>query len=254
MTNVSAVPPAPPDGKIVTYAEAGKFSVKNSDGTVTTLEPSHYNAVLDGAWEVLPLQPALRFTGATVTDDPEGACTTVSIRTDYATVATVGNVANLTTTTKTSTVAAINEVVSDLANYVPKTRTINGKALSSNIIIANSDIGSEPSIAEGTTSQYWRGDKTWAILPTNDGATVISSWVATDHKSWYRIWSDGWIEQGGQTSTISSATYTSITFPTSFLEYVSTIVASYNRSSLCGDYRALYTSSLTKSGVNFTNY
>ncbi|MDR2576732.1 MAG: hypothetical protein LBC42_01640, partial [Puniceicoccales bacterium] len=99
---------------------------------------------------------------------------------DKTIVGTVGNVANLTTTTKTSTVAAINEIVSDLADYVPKTRTINGKALSSNITLINADIGSEPSIAAGTTSQYWRGDKTWVNFPapSPSGGSVQDFWPA----------------------------------------------------------------------------
>jgi hypothetical protein len=85
MTNVSAVPPTPPDGTIVAYAKAGKFSVKDSAGTVTALEPSHYNAVLDDYFEELPQQSAVRFIGATLEDDPLVGCTNVSIRTDYAT-------------------------------------------------------------------------------------------------------------------------------------------------------------------------
>jgi hypothetical protein len=81
------------------------------------------------------------------------------------TVSTIGNVSNLSTDDKTSTVAAINEVLSDLDNYVPKTTGINGHALSGNITLSNADINSEPAIAAGTESQYWRGDKTWAEFP-----------------------------------------------------------------------------------------
>jgi hypothetical protein len=47
---------------------------------------------------------------------------------------------------------------------VPSSRTVNGKALSSNVTLTTSDVGAEPAFAAGTTAQYRRGDKTWQTL------------------------------------------------------------------------------------------
>lgn len=38
--------------------------------------------------------------------------------------------------------------------------------------------GKEPTISSGTTSQYWRGDKTWQTFPTIPAAQVQSDWNA----------------------------------------------------------------------------
>ncbi|NBX97440.1 hypothetical protein EBQ81_01050, partial [bacterium] len=39
----------------------------------------------------------------------------------------------------------------------------------------------EPSIAAGTTSQYWRGDKTWQTFPTIPAAQIQSDWNQTNN-------------------------------------------------------------------------
>lgn len=41
---------------------------------------------------------------------------------------------------------------------------------------------------------------------------VVDSWVSEDGKQWYRCYSDGWLEQGGTTETLSAT----VTFPKSF--------------------------------------
>ena len=33
------------------------------------------------------------------------------------------------------------------------------------------------------------------------GRTIVESWISEDSSMWYRKWSDGWIEQGGRTTT-----------------------------------------------------
>lgn len=82
---------------------------------------------------------------------------------------------------------------------VPNTRTVAGKALSADISLVKADVGlanvdntsdankpvstatqtalnaKEPTIAPGTTSQYWRGDKTWQTLPTGAGWVVAGA-------------------------------------------------------------------------------
>lgn len=45
-------------------------------------------------------------------------------------------------------------------------------------------------------------------------ATIINTWTSTDGKSFYRKWSDGWIEQGGILSSMSNGC--TITFPLAF--------------------------------------
>jgi hypothetical protein len=86
----------------------------------------------------------------------------------------VGDVADLETSVKSTIVAAVNEVVDTFADYVPITRTVNGKALSSSITLSNSDIGSDPAITAGTTSQFWQGDKSWQNFGDSVRATLLA--------------------------------------------------------------------------------
>jgi hypothetical protein len=65
---------------------------------------------------------------------------------------------------------------------VPTTRTINGIALASDIVLSSSDIGSEPEIAVGTTSQFWRGDKAWSDFEDSARATLLTG-LSTDTKT-----------------------------------------------------------------------
>lgn len=39
------------------------------------------------------------------------------------------------------------------------------------------------------------------LLSNNSGAFVTETWGSEDGNNWYRIYSDGWIEQGGKAST-----------------------------------------------------
>jgi hypothetical protein len=89
-------------------------------------------------------------------------------------VATVGDVENLTTATKTTLVSAVNELNATFSNYVPSSRTVNGKPLSANITLANSDIGSEPAYEPGTAAQYLRGDKSWQDLAAAARSAVLT--------------------------------------------------------------------------------
>jgi hypothetical protein len=86
MTNVSAVPSAPPDGTIVAYAESGKFSIKDPDGSVVTLEIPRYNTIRNASDVDMNQRSTLKITGATLEDDASNDSTNVSIATDYATV------------------------------------------------------------------------------------------------------------------------------------------------------------------------
>jgi hypothetical protein len=101
---------------------------------------------------------------------------------EKAIVGSVGDVADLETSAKTTIVAAVNEVVGTFDDYVPTSRTVNGKALSSNIMLANSDIGSEPAITAGTTAQFWQGDKSWQDFGSSVRATLLTG-LSTATKS-----------------------------------------------------------------------
>ena len=49
--------------------------------------------------------------------------------------------------------------------------------------------------------------------------TVIETWQSDDGTSWYRKWSDGWIEQGGRVTSSSAQT-----LPTPFTTNTYTVV------------------------------
>jgi hypothetical protein len=93
---------------------------------------------------------------------------------DVALVATIGDVDDLTTISKDTTVDAINELVMKISNYVSTTRTISNKPLSANITLSNSNIGSEPAISSGTTSQFFRGNTIWADFGTTFRAVFLT--------------------------------------------------------------------------------
>ena len=44
-----------------------------------------------------------------------------------------------------------------------------------------SGLGGEPTITEGTSSQYWRGDKTWQTFPT---IPTVGTWGALNYPAW----------------------------------------------------------------------
>lgn len=50
--------------------------------------------------------------------------------------------------------------------------SVNG--MTGTVVLDYSDVGAEPSIAAGTTSQYWRGDKSWQDLATAVRAVVLT--------------------------------------------------------------------------------
>lgn len=80
--------------------------------------------------------------------------------------------------------AATSRAMSD---YVPTTRTVNSKPLSSDISLTASDVGAASS--SHTHSGY-----------VSTSSLVTAYFVTETYKSgsdWYRVWSDGWCEQGG---------------------------------------------------------
>lgn len=43
-------------------------------------------------------------------------------------------------------------------------------------------------------------------MNTNGIRTVVETFVSEDKTQWYRVWSDGWIEQGGKSGNITNNT------------------------------------------------
>ena len=54
------------------------------------------------------------------------------------------------------------------------------------------------------------------ITVLEDRVYLVEKWQSDDGTSWYRKWSDGWIEQGGQHGAVSNSNPVSVTFPTPF--------------------------------------
>lgn len=54
------------------------------------------------------------------------------------------------------------------------------------------------------------------ILNNAEIRTVVETWQSEDGYSWYRKWSDGWIEQGGIIVSTGSSSTKSVTFPVPF--------------------------------------
>ena len=66
-------------------------------------------------------------------------------------------------------------------------------------------------------------------LANEIGRTVIETWQSDDGVSWYRKWSDGWIEQGGDGK---GNTYTS---PVALTFQIPFSTANYTISAVCVD-------------------
>jgi hypothetical protein len=60
------------------------------------------------------------------------------------------------------------------SNDVPVIRMGDANIFSSNIVITNSDIGSERAITAMTMKQYWRGDKAWRGIGSSASAAVLT--------------------------------------------------------------------------------
>lgn len=74
-----------------------------------------------------------------------------------------------------------------LTSDIPPTITIDANPTdgSSNAVSSNGVFdalaGKEPTITAGTTSQYWRGDKTWQTFPT---IPTVGTWGALNYPTW----------------------------------------------------------------------
>lgn len=74
--------------------------------------------------------------------------------------------------------------------------------------------GLVPAPAAGAQAKFLRGDATWqTIASVATKAYISETWKSGT--SWYRKWSDGWIEQGGRVGARSDRNFV-VTFPTAF--------------------------------------
>ena len=168
-------------------------------GTVTTLSVVSVNG-FSGSVTNPTSTPALSL-GTTVTGLLKGNGTGVAAAvagTDYLVpggalgTPTSGNLANCSFPTLNQSTTGNAATATVLA----AARTINGVSFdgSANIVVA--DATKEPAITAGTTSQYWRGDKTWQTLPGASASGMLQP---------VQIHGDG-----SETYTISSGTVTQI--------------------------------------------
>lgn len=92
-----------------------------------------------------------------------------------------------------------------------------------------------PNHAGGFTVRAERPDRFCDLYGTPDGILqwnnhnithVIETWVSSDSSSWYRKWSDGWLEQGGKIvvsngESLATAYHTTmLTFPIPFTNLI----------------------------------
>lgn len=77
--------------------------------------------------------------------------------------------AGLTTATSIA-ITATDSIISGLGKLQAQINT-NTSQISSNTTAIS---GKEPTISSGTTSQYWRGDKTWRDLPTDIRGVILT--------------------------------------------------------------------------------
>jgi hypothetical protein len=86
----------------------------------------------------------------------------------------------------TGTLTAQTDLTAYLtANYYPLSSNpagyLTSSALTPYLTSATAALTYEPIIAAGTTSQYWRGDKTWQTFPTIPAAQIQSDWNQTNN-------------------------------------------------------------------------
>ena len=56
----------------------------------------------------------------------------------------------------------------------------------------------------------------WGNKFANEHGVLVKSWMASDGLSWYRKYSDGWIEQGGYVSSTANNSAWELVLPTPF--------------------------------------
>ena len=101
-------------------------------------------------------------------------------------------------------------------------------------------------VADSANSVDWDNVKNRPSIPSSPDTYVTSTW--SSGANWYRKWSDGFIEQGGQETGVSEENYAIISFNTPFRN-IPTVVVSRTRSSTCG-----YVAGIRQDSVTSTSF
>ena len=120
-----------------------------------------------------------RWSGSTYIYITSGAVDSVAGKTGVVTL----NKADVGLGSVDNTADSVKNVLS--ATKLTTARTINGVSFDGSANITIADSTKEPSITAGTTAQYWRGDKTWATMPTSLPASDVSAWAKAAIKPTY---------------------------------------------------------------------
>ena len=104
---------------------------------------------------------------------------------------------------------------------------------------------------EGQSQHILRGTTDGRLLWRDQNMIFVKeSWVSGT--SWYRVWSDGYIEQGGSIS--NNSTTTTITFSKAFSNANYSIVGGLLNGTASTTYEHMNFNNLTKTGFKFTTY
>ena len=106
----------------------------------------------------------------------------------------------------------------------------------------NADISSvETTILQNISTQIASLNAKITSIETTISSMKYVTETNSSNDKWYRVWSDGWIEQGGRVPTHSSYGYQPILFLKEFSDTNYTIQGSmiFTTSSSAGDYRCV---------------
>ena len=120
-----------------------------------------------------------RWSGSAYIYITSGAVDSVAGKTGVVTL----NKADVGLNSVDNTADSVKNVLS--ATKFTTARTINGVSFDGTANITIADSTKEPSITAGTAAQYWRGDKTWATMPTSLPASDVSAWAKAATKPTY---------------------------------------------------------------------
>jgi hypothetical protein len=113
--------------------------------------------------------------GSNITISPVGGTGNVTVN------AASGGITSLNLLTAAAQTFVNDTNVSIVSSGTTHTLTWLGTLADSRIASASVWNAKEPAIAAGTTSQYWRGDKTWQTFPT---IPTVGTWGALNYPTW----------------------------------------------------------------------
>ena len=194
----------------------GAANITTIDGGLPTdtieFNARMYNSIYGNSTHVTPETVAVLFGVYAV-----GTVVSIGEATEEGILAELGNINNTIATLDTDYVTVdTDQVITGVKEF---TGVVKALRFTANNGINNNVDFLYPSGVEGgwylsentATEGQWieilvRGENT-------QNATVVATY--SSGTNWYRKWSDGWIEQGGRTDTLSD-TSTTVTFPTAF--------------------------------------